>query len=103
MDQTVTRNAFTGYGAGGEPSYSTSASTFKARFEPLLEMVVGAGGREVVAKGVFIVAETSTGGTPNFGIQDKITDPDSKTPKILRVETVRHFRDGVDHQMVWVI
>jgi hypothetical protein len=102
MDQTCTRKAFTGYSAGSAPSYSTTATTYPCRVDEDGRVVVGADGREIFARGYVIVAQSATGGAPAFGLQDQITMPDAKTPKIVRVETMRHFRDGVDHQMVWV-
>lgn len=101
FDQTVTvKTVTTGVSFYGDPSVSTSASTYAARVEGKQHLVKGPDGRDVLARTVVYVGTTSTGGTPSgIGVNDLITLPDGSTPPILAVDTMRDG-NSVHHAVV---
>jgi hypothetical protein len=99
LSQTATRNAFAGYNSRGDASFSTTATTFPVRVAGDQRLVKGPDGRDVLARTAVYVGPSSTGGTPSFTVQDRITLPDDTTPPIVNVETYPEV-DGVTFQVV---
>jgi len=99
--QTLTRYAYSGRLFTGDPSFSTSATTYPCRVEGKQHLVKGGDGRDVLASMVVYVAPTSTGGIPVIALQDKIVLPDTSVAKLLAVDTLRDL-DGVSHLVLHV-
>ena len=98
--QTLTRYAYSGRLFTGDPSFSTSATTYPCRVEGKQHLVKGGDGRDVLASMVVYVAPTSTGGIPVIALQDKIVLPDTSVAKLLAIETPRDL-EGVSHLALW--
>lgn len=82
--QTITVNALSTMDAYGAPSFSTSASTFTVYIEPGTRVVVNSQGVEEVASAMVYVMSSSA----SIGVQDKVTLPDSRIPKLIRVDVL---------------
>lgn len=80
--QVVTINALSTHTAYGAPSFSTSASTFFAYIEPGSRVVVNLQGVEEVASAMVYVLSSSA----SIGVQDKITLPDGRIPRMIRAD-----------------
>jgi hypothetical protein len=70
--------------AYGAPTYST-AVTYPVFEEPGARLVVTALGVEEVTTATLYVLST----TASIGLQDKVTLPDGRVPKLLRVDVLR--------------
>lgn len=101
MDQTVTVHTHTGYGAYGDPTFSTAGSTHAARVEGVTRLVKSADGRDILAQTIVYLGYTSTGGAPAAALQDRLTLPDGSQPPILAIDTHRMRSGGTDHQKVY--
>jgi hypothetical protein len=100
LSQTATRNAFAGYNSRGDPSFSTSATTFPVLVAGKQGLTKGPSGRDVLYRQEVYVGPSSTGGTPNFTVQDRVTLPDATTPPIVNVGTFPE-RSGVSFQVLY--
>lgn len=86
LTQTVTKYAFAGYKANGDPRLSTSPVSYPARMENSQHLVTGRDGRDVLAKSVTYLGPSSSG-DPTFMVEDKIVLPDGTSPRILAVDS----------------
>jgi hypothetical protein len=99
LNQTITVNAFASRNLVGDPTYSTSATTYTAREEQRHHQTVGPDGRDVLSRGLIYVGLSSTGGTPSIKVNDKVTAPDNTIRPLVNVETLRD-RTGIHHQIL---
>ncbi|MCH8837652.1 MAG: hypothetical protein IIA60_07605 [Candidatus Marinimicrobia bacterium] len=84
--------------AYGAPTYSTAnTSSYTVYVEPGARVVVNAQGIEEVAVATLFVLSSSAG----VAVQDRITLPDSRQPRILRVDTIND-EDGQHHLEILV-
>ena len=82
--QTITVEPLSTHDGYGAPSYSTTASTFTAYIEPGTKVVVTDRGVEEVASATVFVFSSSG----SIGPQDRVTLPDGRQPRLLRVDTL---------------
>jgi hypothetical protein len=95
MPHTVTVNAFSAYSEDGVVSYSTSASSYKARViekDALLQLEDGS---EKMSRARAYVNSTSA-----IDPKDKVTLPDGTFPSILRADLIPD-EDGAHHVVLW--
>ncbi len=102
LTQTVKRHPLTGFKTGGDPTLSASTFSYMARVDGAQDIIVTVGGVDVKAKNRIIIGPSSTGGPPNFTVQDQIILPDGTKPRILEVNTFsdRFSSAGVHHQEI---
>jgi hypothetical protein len=103
MNQTVTVVAVSTsqtYNDYGDRQYVATTATYKARVVRKQHVTVDGQGREVVSRGIAYLGETSTGGLPNMGPQDKITLDDNSTPPVLSIDTIPDDSGNTHHQAV---
>lgn len=86
------------HNAYGAPSHSSSGSTtYTAYVEPGTRVVKNAQGVEEVATATVYVLSTSA----TIGAQDKVTLPDGRIPKVVRVDTLNDD-EGQHHLEMFV-
>lgn len=82
--QTLKVESLSTASAYGAPSYASAASSWPVYVEPGTRLTLNAQGmQEVVTATVYVLSSSAT-----IGMQDRITLPDGRTPKILRVDTL---------------
>lgn len=82
--QVINVNALSTHNAYGAPSFSTAASTFFAYIEPGTFVTKNTQGVEEIATAMVYVLSSSA----SIGAQSKLTLPDGRVPKIVRVDTL---------------
>lgn len=82
--QTVSVAPLSTVSAYGAPSHSTSPTSYNAYIEPGTRVVLNTQGVQEVASATVFVFSTSA----TIGPQDKLTLPDGRIPKLLRVDPV---------------
>lgn len=95
--QVISVASLSTHSAYGAPTYSTSASEWRAFIEPGNRLVVSANGVEEVGSATIYVLSSSA----SIGMQDKVTLPDGRIPKLLRVD-VLNDEEGQHHLEVVV-
>ena len=90
--QVINVNALSTVDSYGAPSFSTSPSTYFAYIEPGVRVVVNQQGVEEIASAMVYVLSSSA----SIGPQSKLTLPDTRTPKIIRVD-VLNDEEGQHH------
>lgn len=102
LTQTIKRHALSGFKPDGSPTFSPTTFSYLGRVEGVDDIVVTLKGVDVKASHRIFVGPSSTGGPPNFGVQDEIVLPDGTKPRILKVNTEydRFTPPGVHHQEV---
>ena len=94
--QVVTFEPLSTHNAYGAPSFGSS-TTYRAYVEPGSFIVKNPQGVEEVASAVVYVLSSSAAVT----VQGRITLPDSRIPKMIRVDTLND-EEGQHHQEVYV-
>lgn len=93
LKQSITLSPKTGYGSSGLPTYG-STTTISCLIQQKNVNTLDKGGNDVVSSTQII-----TSGDVTIDSEDRITLPDGKTPKIIRVESIVGF-DGLPYTKV---
>lgn len=95
MPSTITVKAYTSFNQYGEPSYSTSGTTYRALIQEQPTEITDAFGREVISSHTIYVASTA-----RIPLTSKLELPDGTDPAIIRSD-VMYDQDGIHHVVLF--
>lgn len=86
LNQSISINKRSGLNGYGRNSYSEDSTTYDARVQAKIQMVLDTTGQEQVSSTIIYVT-----GSADIDVEDQITLPDSTTPEIIQI------MKGIDH------
>lgn len=95
MPSTISIRAYTSFNQYGEPSYSTSATSYRAYIQEVPTEITDAFGREIVSRHTIYVASTE-----RIDITSRLVLPDGTDPAIIRSD-VMYDEDGIHHVVLF--
>lgn len=95
MPSTISVQDYTSFNQYGEPSYSTSTTSYRALIQEQPTEITDAFGRETIASHTIYVASTT-----RIDLTSKLILPDNSDPAIIRSE-VFYDQDGIHHVVLF--